>query len=101
MRRGALIAGALAAACGGSERRPPAPPAPPPEPRTATAPLSPDLVAAPIDGPREAVTIRFDWGAPCRVHAIQDNEQRGQSARFEFDVVFERAGDRFRARLEN
>jgi hypothetical protein len=70
---------------------------------TSRQPLKPSLEAetAPSDAPKTVLTIGFDWGAPCRVPAVQDVEKDGANVRIAFDVVFERDGERFVAKLDN
>jgi hypothetical protein len=70
-----------------------------------TAALAPALEAS-VRSQQDPATravptaIGFDWGAPCRVPATQDVVKENISARFKFDVVLTREGDRFVVRIE-
>jgi hypothetical protein len=65
--------------------------------------LVPPLEAEPAasDAAKTVTTIGFDWGAPCRVPAVQDVEKDGMTVQLAFDVVLERDGERFVARHDN
>lgn len=75
----------------------------PPASAAELAPLRPALEAAPApatDSPAAKQTIGFDWGPPCRVPTLQDVDHDGKRARFGFEVVLERSGDRLVAKLD-
>lgn len=76
----------------------------PPASAADLVPLRPALEAAPAPPPADPApptqTIGFDWGPPCRVPALQDVDQDGKRARFAFDIVLERTGDRLVAKLD-
>lgn len=80
--------------------REPAAAAPAP-PAALRPPLEPDPAPPSPGDPPPPGEVRFDWGPPCRVPAIQDLEQDGRHARLSFDVVLEPADGRLVMRLDD